>query len=190
MPNNKRRSPVALLFVACLAFIGVAAQAAQFGAVHTDKSEIAFVSRQMGVPVAGRFGKFSAQVAFDPAAPEAARARIDIDLASVDAGSKDANDEVRGKKWFDVKAHPTASFVAGSIKALGGGNYEVRGPLTMKGRTRDIVANFSLKQVGTTARIEGVFPFKRSEFGIGEGAWADPGVVADEVEVRFRLIAE
>ncbi len=66
----------------------------------------------------------------------------------------------------------------------------MRGPLTIKGHTRDIVANFSLKQDGATARIEGTFPFRRSEFGIGEGAWADPSVVADEVQVRFRLIAE
>lgn len=189
MPGNKRRR-TGVVLLTCLAFVALAAQAVQLSAVRTDKSEIAFVSTQMGVPVTGRFRKFTAQVSFDPATPEAGKARIDIELASIDAGSKDANEEVRGKKWFDVQSHPTASFVAHSMKALGGGNYEVRGPLTVKGRTREIVASFGLKQVDATARIEGAFPFKRSEFGIGEGAWADPSVVADEVEVRFRLIAE
>ncbi len=111
MPNNKR-SRARIFCLACFGAVALAAQAAQFNAVHTDKSEIAFVSRQMGVPVTGRFGKFTAQVAFDPAAPEAGKARIDIDLASIDAGSRDANDEVRGKNWFDVRSDPTAIFIA------------------------------------------------------------------------------
>ena len=39
-----------------------------------------------------------------------ASAKLDIDLASVDAGSPDANNEVVGKAWFNLKAFPTASF--------------------------------------------------------------------------------
>jgi len=34
------------------------------------QSEIGFVSKQMGVPVEGRFKKFDAQIAFDPKKPE------------------------------------------------------------------------------------------------------------------------
>ena len=37
------------------------------------QSEIGFVSRQMGVPVDGKFRKFDAQVAFDPKQPAAAK---------------------------------------------------------------------------------------------------------------------
>ncbi len=37
------------------------------------QSEIVFVSRQMGVPVEGRFKKFDAQIAFDPAKPATSR---------------------------------------------------------------------------------------------------------------------
>ena len=36
------------------------------------QSEVAFTSRQMGVPVDGKFTRFDAQVAFDPKKPEAA----------------------------------------------------------------------------------------------------------------------
>lgn len=172
-----------------LGVLAVSAHAMQFSAVQPASSQISFVSKQMGVPVEGRFGKFAAQLAFDPARPDASKARIDVDLGSIDAGSADANKEVRGKNWFNTASYPTASFVASSVKPLGGDRYEVRGQLSMKGRSKDTVAVFNLKQNGKTAVFEGAFPFKRSDFGIGEGAWADPGIVADDVQVRFRLLA-
>lgn len=171
-----------------LGLVACAAHAIQFNDVQPS-SQITFVSKQMGVPVEGKFTKFAAQVAFDPAKPEASKARIDVDLASIDAGSTDANKEVRGKSWFNTSNYPTATFVASSVKPLGGERYEVRGQLTMKGRTKDTVAVFNVKQNGKGASFEGSFPFKRSEFGIGEGAWADPSIVADDVQVHFRLLA-
>lgn len=177
------------LILPVLGLAAFAAHATQFSDVQNAGSQITFVSKQMGVPVEGRFGKFSAQVAFDPSKPDGSKARIDVDLVSIDAGSADANKEVRGKSWFNTASYPTASFVASSVKPLGGDRYEVRGQLSMKGRTKDTVAVFNLKQDGKAAIFEGAFPFKRSEFGIGEGAWADPSIVADDVQVRFRLLA-
>ncbi|WP_395693548.1 YceI family protein, partial [Piscinibacter sp.] len=44
-------------------------------------SEIAFTSKQMGVPVDGKFRKFDAKVAFDPKKPEAANIAFSVDLA-------------------------------------------------------------------------------------------------------------
>ncbi len=176
------------LILPVLGLVACTAHAVQFNDVQTG-SQLTFVSKQMGVPVEGRFGKFAAQIAFDPAKPEASKARIEVDLASIDAGSADANQEVRGKSWFNTASYPTATFVASNVKPLGGGRYEVRGQLTMKGRTKETVAVFNVKQDSKAAVFEGAFPFKRSEFGIGEGAWADPSVVADDVQVRFRLLA-
>ena len=37
------------------------------------QSEIGFVSKQLGVPVEGKFRKFDAQIAFDPKKPETAK---------------------------------------------------------------------------------------------------------------------
>lgn len=171
------------------ALLALAAHAVSFTQVQPGASRISFVSRQMGVPVEGGFGRFTAQLAFDPAKPEAGKARIDIDLASVDAGSKEANDEVVGKSWFNVKAFPTATFVSSSVRHLGNGRYEVRGPLTIKGKTKETVAVFNFRQEGANGIFEGSFPLKRNDYGIGEGSWSDTSVVADEIQIRFRLQA-
>jgi polyisoprenoid-binding protein YceI len=177
-------------FTALALLAAAGAHAEEYNAVVADKSSVAFVYRQMNVPLEGRFGKFAAQLKFDPAKPAAATATIDIDLASIDAGSQEANDEVAGKSWFDTKSFPTAHFVATNFRALGGGRYEAVGKLTIKGRTRDVTAPFAFDSRGRNGTAEGALTIKRGDFAIGEGVWADFDTVANEVQIKFRLQAE
>lgn len=165
------------------------ALAVEFGQVQADKSNLAFVSKQMGVPVDGRFRKFNVALAFDPAKPAQASAKMDVDLASIDAGSKDANDEVVGKNWFNTKAFPTASFVSTAVKPLGGDRYEVAGKLTIKGKTQDVVAPATFRQEAGNGVFDGAFTLKRLDFALGEGLWSDVSAVANEVQIRFHIVA-
>jgi polyisoprenoid-binding protein YceI len=137
--------------------------------------------------VEGSFKKFTLHIAVNPAKPEAGSARIDIDLASIDAGSTDADEEVAGKAWFDSKHYPTASFVSSEINSLGSGRFEVTGKMTIKDKTLDIKAPFTLKQQANALIIDGLFPLKRLDYGIGSGIWADTSVVNDEVQIRFHF---
>jgi polyisoprenoid-binding protein YceI len=114
---------------------------------------------------------------------------MEIDLASIDAGSSEANEEVVGRQWFDVKNHPSARFVSTGLKALGGGRYELAGKLTIKGRTRDAVAPLNFKQEGNRGIFAGSLVIKRADFAIGEGPWADFATVANEIPVRFHIVA-
>lgn len=165
------------------------AHAAEYTAIDTGKSSLNFVYKQMGVPVDGRFRKFAAHISFDPARPAAARASIDLDLASIDAGSAEANEEVAGKAWFNTKAFPQARFVSTAVKALGGNRYEVSGRMTIKGRSQDIAAPFTFTPQGSGAVFDGTFVLKRADFAIGEGVWADFGTVANEIQIKFRFLA-
>lgn len=164
------------------------AHGAELSNVQLDKSSIAFVSRQMNVPVEGAFRKFAAQIHLDPAKPEAGRAQIDIDLASVDAGNAEANDEVKGKQWFNVREFPRASFVSSSVRPLGNGRFEASGRMSIKGRTLETRTVFTLKQEKGVLSLDGTFPLKRLDYAIGSGIWGDTSVVADEVQVKFHFV--
>lgn len=178
-------------FFSLLALVAAssATHAAEYSVVQADKSAIQFQSKQMGVTVQGRFPKFTVQLAFDPAKPEAAKVNISIDIASIDAGSRDANDEVIGKQWFNAKAFPTATFTSTSVKSLGGGRYEVTGPLTIKGKTLPAVAPLTFKADGANGVFTGAFTIKRLDYAIGDGPWADVSTVANEVQINFNVVA-
>lgn len=124
------------LSIAALALLATAnlAHATEYGTILAGKSTLTFTSKQMGVPVDGSFRKFATTLTFDPAKPANASARLELDLSSIDAGSPDANNEVVGKPWFNLKAFPTATFVSSSVKPLGGDRYELTGKLTIKGK--------------------------------------------------------
>ena len=75
------------------------------------------------------------------------------------------------------------------MKPLGGDKYEVAGKLTIKGRTQDVVAPFTFRQDGGNGIFDGGFTLKRLDFGVGDGAWADVGTVANEVQIKFHIVA-
>ena len=175
---------IALVFFAAFAAWphNLAAQAIDYA-----RSQITILSRQMNVPVEATFKKFTAQIAFDPNKPETGKARIEIDLNSFDIGDPEINESLKDRNWFDTKNYPTAVFTSSSMRALGNGRYEVRGPLTIKGRTHEVVAPFTLRMSGADRIFEGAFPIRRLQYNVGDAHWRDTSVVADEVQIRFRL---
>ena len=152
------------------------------------QSEIAFTSKQMGVPVDGRFRKFDAQLVFDPKQPEAAKIGFTIDLASVSLGTAETEAELAKPDWFNTKAFPQASFQSTGVKALGGGRFEVSGKLAIKSIGRDVVVPVTLLQAGANTTASGVFAIRRLDFKIGDGDWKDTSMVADAVQVKFKLV--
>lgn len=157
--------------------------------VLSEGSEIRFVTRQMGVPVEGRFMRWQTQLQFDPRQPQAGQVAFTIDTRSIAFGAADTEAEAAKAAWFHSATFPQAQFRSSAVKALGGGRYEVAGALSIKGQTRDVVVPVTLAPGAAAGQgtASGSFVLKRMEFKLGEGEWADLSVVANEVQVRFKL---
>jgi polyisoprenoid-binding protein YceI len=181
---HSRNRIAGLLGSLAVVLICPSAQAAGFLA---DKSEITFVSKQMGVELQGRFRKFDGDIVFKPADLPASKARIEVDLGSIDLGAPDSEAEVRGKDWFQVASFPKGVFQSSAIRAKGADRFEAVGKFTLKGITRDLVVPVTVKHVGNQSVAEGGFVMKRTDFNIGQGVWADPDAVAIDVTVKFRF---
>ena len=151
------------------------------------QSEIGFVSKQMGVPVEGKFKQWTAKIAFDPKKAEAGSVAFTLQTGSASFGAAETDAEVPKAEWFNVAKFPQASFASSAIKALGGGKFEVRGKLAIKGATQDVVVPVIVTQTGAASTATGSFVIKRLDFKIGEGEWADTSMVANDVTVKFKL---
>jgi polyisoprenoid-binding protein YceI len=151
------------------------------------QSEILFVSKQMGVPVEGRFKKFDAQIAFDPAKPATSKIAFTVDTGSATLGVKESDAELPKATWFNVPKFPQATFQSTAIKAAGPGKFDVAGKLSIKGATQDVNVPVTLTQSGNITTATGAFTIKRLAFKIGENEWADTSMVADDVQVKFKL---
>lgn len=180
-----RLRTVSHFFAVCISALVVKSAGAQ--QLVPAKSEITFVSRQMGVPVDGSFKRFDASVAFDPKAPQSAHINLAIDLASVSLGTTETEEELAKPEWFGTKAHPKATFESSKVTVAGAGHYNVVGKLSIKGLSQAVVVPVTLAQVAGVTVATGSFGLKRRDFRIGDGEWNDPSLVADEVQVNFKL---
>ena len=175
------------LIAASLVLAGVALPVAAQQKLLPAQSDMVFVFKQMGVPVEGRFKKFDAQLSFDPAKLAAAKVSFTVDMASATLGSAQADAELPKAVWFNTPKFAQATFVSSSFKALGAGKYEVAGKLNIKGQAQDVLVPLSMAQSGALTQVTGILPIKRLIFRVGENEWADTAMVADEVQVKFKL---
>lgn len=183
-----RTLSAALAALAAAALLVAAGPAAAQAKLVAAQSSIAFTSKQLGVPVDGEFKKFDAQLAFDPKNPAAGKLALTVDTGSATLGVPEADAELPTPTWFGVAKFPQASFQSSAIKALGGGKFEVAGKLTIKGTVRDLVVPVQLTQAGGQSTATGSFAIQRLAFKIGDGEWADTSMVANDVQVRFKLV--
>jgi polyisoprenoid-binding protein YceI len=182
-----------LMFLTLLTLLTFAAQPAfAQQKLNPAQSDLSFTFKQMGVPVDGKFKKFDAQISFDAAKLDTSKVTFTVDIASTTIGDPATDAELPKSIWFNTAKFPQATFVSSSIKALGAGKYEAAGKLSVKGIAQDVVVPITMTQAGTGAAAVttavGSFPIKRLTFKIGENEWADTSMVADPVQVKFKLV--
>ena len=177
-----------LLAAACCLCAMPFAQAVEYTRVNTTASQISFTYNQMGSRMYGTFGKFEATLDFNTDNLDSAHTTLRIDLASIDAGSADANTELVKPAWFDTAKYPVAVFESSHFTRVTENHYLIAGQLTLKGITRDVQVPVELKPDNAIGIFDGELVLKRDEFGLGAGEWADT-VVSKDIAIKFKVVA-
>jgi polyisoprenoid-binding protein YceI len=100
---------------------------------------------------------------------------------------RETDAELPKATWFNVSAFPKATFQSTAVKRVDATRFEVTGQLTVKGVSAPVVVPVTLAQNGAQTVATGAFPIKRLTFKIGDKEWSDTSMVADEVQVKFKL---
>ena len=148
---------------------------------------LTFEATQAGARFTGRFDRFSADIAFDPADPAACRFVVRIDTASADTRESQRDEVLKGPDFFWVERFPVATFTGSGCRAADG-SYALDGELTLRGVKRQVPLRFSYTPGRGAAAMEGTARLSRLAFGVGQGEWQDTAWVGDEVTVRFDLL--
>lgn len=155
------------------------------------QSEVRFTAKQMGVPMQGMFTKLTGSVQWNAAKPEASRIRLEIPVASATVGAPEMDEELPKAEWFGASQFPTAVFESSAVHALGANRFEVTGTLSIKGvklpvkTVATVVPNPGDK--GASSSASGTLGIARLAYKIGQGSWGDTSVVADAVQIQYRI---
>ncbi len=151
-------------------------------------STLGFAGSFQGEGFSGRFKRFSAAIAWDPAQPAACHFDVRVDLASADTGNSQRDELLPGADFFDVAKFPQAHFVASGCKAMAGGALTASGTLSLRGISRPVALTLHFAPQGKDVVLTVNASLDRLAFGVGGGQWADPSTIGRAVTVNARLL--
>lgn len=144
--------------------------------------------RAFGAAQRGRFEDWRGDIDFDPARPQATRADLTVQAASLRMGSNAATQAARGRDFLDAARHPNMRLRLVSLEPLGGARYTARAEVTIKGRSQSVVFPVDLRVEDDRARMTGGLTLDRTAFAIGTNGPLN-GLIARQVTVRVSLTA-
>ncbi len=156
--------------------------------VDIDKahSEINFTASSRFLDAHGRFNKWDADIALDPAAFEHSTVRLSIDPASIDTHSERRDAHLKTPDFFDVAKYPAITFVSKSIDKSSPTAGTITGDLTMHGVTRSVQVPVSaVFYESGRGRFRGAFSIARRDYGLSYDSRMNP--IGDTVEVQFNM---
>jgi polyisoprenoid-binding protein YceI len=164
--------------------------------IDTAHTTVGFKARHMGLSkVSGRFTSFRGEIEGDPTTIESAKARFEVDMASVTTGNPDRDNHLRTSDFFEVEKYPTMVFESKSVTRINDDHYKVVGDLTIKDVTREVELDYEHggdgldpygnRKVGGTL----IGTIKRSDWGLTwnvpleKGGW----LVSDNISLEIDL---
>ena len=167
-----------------------------YAAVETyelDKphTQIMFFADHVGFTQSvGKFIDYKGEFDWDPGQPEKSRAKVTIDVGSLDMGDEAWDDKLKGSDFFDVANHPTITFRSTSVHRSAD-DLIMTGDLTIKGITRLVELGIEVNGFGsdpyggTKAGFTASGELYRSDYGVAANAVLPTGgvVVSDEIQL-------
>ena len=164
--------------------------------VDPDHSTVEFRVRHAGVArVRGVFDEFGGALEASP--DGALRAHGTIAAGSLNTGVGPRDNHLRSSDFFDADNHPELTFVSSAIEVGASGSLTVRGELTIRGVTREIVLEGEILGSGRDDEgaervgIEVSGRLDRREFGLTWNAAVDGGglLVGNRVDLALEISA-
>lgn len=168
--------------------------AAPAGVYKTDPGHayLSFSYNHMGYsnPIV-RWGGWSADLNWNPAAPDQSSVTASIDVASIDTGVDKLDEHLKSPDFFDAQAHPAITFQSTGLALNGGSAAIMTGDLTIKGVTRPVTLDVTINKAADDSfakayklGFSATGVLKRSDFGV------DRYVPMVSDETPFRIEAE
>ena len=168
---------------------GTAASPSGAWTVDYAKSTLGFSATETGTAFDGRFEKYDAKINFNPADLSSAFIDVTVDMTSAKTGDKQRDIALPEDDWFAAKKFPSTHFTSTKIEKTGVGEYIAHGLLTIREASKPVNLPFSLRIDGDTAHAIGSTSLARTDYGVGQGDFADDQWVGLNVKVTVDIVA-
>jgi polyisoprenoid-binding protein YceI len=165
--------------------------AAEPVAYNFDKSHanLAFSYNHLGYSTTdGRFGDWDGELLIDLDTPANSRISMTVNVDSMDTFWGERDTHLKSADFFEVSAHPTATFTSTSVEKTGENTLAVTGDLTIKGITKPTTFEVTVNAQGEhpmaktpAVGLDATTVVKRTDYGMDMYV----PYVGDEVTISF-----
>lgn len=169
----------------------LAAQTAVKYAFDQGASKVTWVGSKVTGKHEGGFGTFKGTVDVVDGSPEKSKVDVQIEAESLTSDTEKLTGHLKSPAFFDVKAHPKASFVSTEIKKRGenGATHTVTGNLTIKGITKTISFPATVTLNGDAANVDAEFAINRRDFSLNYAGMPND-LIRDNVVIKLLIRAK
>jgi polyisoprenoid-binding protein YceI len=160
-------------------------------------SEVKFKVKHLVVStVTGHFRNFTATIEAEKDDFSDAQISFEADVNSINTNNEQRDGHLKSPDFFDAAKFPKMAFRSKSVARVSGDKYEVKGDLTIKGKTRpvtlDVTYNGTVAGFGgsTVAGFEITGKVNRFDYGLMWNAMTEAGGVVVSPEVKLDIAAE
>ena len=154
--------------------------------ILTPQSDVGFEIKSMGVQlVEGQFKQVQSVMHFDPKAPQQASTQFVLNVDSLQLSKPSLTNMILGEDLFHAKKYKTVSFKSTRFTALGRDQYRIVGNLTLRGVTRPVTFNTTLKPNPGNPKlldVQSSTQIQRSDFGMKKAI----GGVGEKVNIQLK----
>jgi len=130
----------------------------------------------------------------DPADLAKSEITIQVQTASVDTGIEKRDNHLREDDFFGCDKFPKATFTSTAIKITKPGMLQIRGKLTLRGKTKTLTIpakyEWAEKEGGRQLKIKGSIQVIRQEFDINYVAGMLLPDIDKEVDIIFDVLVK
>jgi len=161
-------------------------------ALDPTHSELQFkVKHLMISTVTGQFNNFSGSVETQGEDFSTAKIQLTAEAASISTNNDHRDAHLKNGDFFDVENYPQITFRSSSLTRVDDENFKLKGELTMRGVTKEILLDVEFGGVtndpwgNVRAGFTVTGKIKRTDFNVSFGAIAETGgvMLSDEVKI-------
>ena len=180
----------ALSLFAVIFFVAAAWAQSSEWQIDPAHSTIGFTVRHLGISnVHGRFTKVSGSAMLDDNDITKSSVNATIDIASIDTGNQNRDNDLKSPNYFDAAQFPTMTFKSKSVSKDGEGKLKIVGDLTIHGVTKEVTLDVegpsAPAKMGPMQRrgLSATTSINRKDFGVGSKAPA--AMVGEEIKIQI-----
>ncbi|MCU4480783.1 YceI family protein [Acinetobacter ursingii] len=136
--------------------------------------------------VIAKFNTVHATLNFDENAPQQASTRFIMDVDSLSLNNPAMKSTLLGKDLFYAAQFKTVSFKSDQFRVLGNNKYQILGQLTIRGITRPVIFDSTLKPVTNNQKLMNMVSsttINRADFGMKKA----PDGMGEKINIKMNV---